>query len=72
MNQENNHGPTAAEWLKEREKNPDKHSVWVEDGAVMMAHNNDGYYGETFTSHEDVERFVAYLLLMADEAWPNQ
>jgi hypothetical protein len=26
---------------------------------------------EVFKTREEVERFIAYLLLKADEAWPN-
>ncbi len=49
----------------------DKHSAWVKDGVVEMANNDDPYYTEVFRSRKEVERFVAYLLSKADEAWPN-
>jgi hypothetical protein len=26
---------------------------------------------EVFKTREEIERFIAYLLLKADEAWPN-
>jgi hypothetical protein len=71
MTQEDYRKLSAAEWLDEREKHMDKHSAWVADGVVKMSNNDDGYYTEVFKTREEVERFVAYLLLKADEAWPN-
>jgi hypothetical protein len=49
----------------------DKHSAWVQDGVVKMANNDDPHYVETFKTREEVECFIAYLLLKADEAWAS-
>ena len=62
---------TLAEWLRQRENHMDKHSVWVQDGVVKMANNDDPHYVEVFKTREEVELFIAYLLSKADEAWPN-
>jgi len=62
---------TPAEWLEQRENHMEKHSAWVQDGVVKLANNEDPHYTEVFESREEVERFIAYLLQKADEAWPN-
>jgi hypothetical protein len=60
----------SAEWLEARENEMCKHSAWAEDGVLKMANNDDGYYVETFKSHQELEQFIAYLRLQANEAWP--
>jgi hypothetical protein len=62
---------TPAEWLEQRENHMEKHSAWVQDGVVKLANNEDPHYTEVFESREEVERFIAYLLQKAGEAWPN-
>jgi hypothetical protein len=71
MTQEDYPKLTPAEWLEQRETRMDKHSAWVKDGVVQLANNEDPHYTETFETPEELERFIAYLLLKADEAWPN-
>jgi hypothetical protein len=62
---------TPDDWFALRENPMDKHSAWVQDGVVKMANNEDPHYVEVFRTREEVERFIAYLLLKANEAWPN-
>ncbi len=62
---------TPDDWFELREGPMDKHSAWVQDGAVKMANNDDPHYVEVFKTREEIECFIAYLLLKADEAWPN-
>ena len=62
---------TPDDWFKLREGPMDKHSAWVQDGVVKIANNDDPHYVEVFKTREEIECFIAYLLLKADEAWPG-
>ncbi len=59
----------SPEWVEARENEMCKHSAWAEDGVLKMANNDDGHYVETFKSRQDLEQFITYLRLVAEEAW---
>jgi hypothetical protein len=59
------------EWVRARESNTGEHRAVVKNGSVELVNNGDDYYVETFSSRQELEKFIAYLRLRADEAWPN-
>jgi hypothetical protein len=59
----------SAELIAARENAIDKHSAWPEDGILVMANNDDGYYAETFKSRQELEDFITYLRFKANKVW---
>jgi hypothetical protein len=46
-----------------------KHDAWAENGTVMLANEEDGYYGQIFRSRDELNTFIGELHGAADEAW---
>jgi len=56
----------------DREDDDDKLSAEIYEGSVVISHNANSHYYETFTTREDLESFISYLRTVADQAWPSQ
>jgi hypothetical protein len=48
-----------------------KHKLWVEDGRVWLANDDDPYYKEDFINHKEIEELINQLRIAADKAWPH-
>ena len=48
-----------------------QHYAWANNGKVSLCNDADGEYEQVFGSPEELKRFIDHLMVIADEAWPN-
>ena len=47
------------------------HEVWVKDGKVYMANDDDGWYVQEFSSASQIDAFIKILKSARDECFPT-